>query len=72
MRYWITLSYPGQMRIGPENDGHLAKVFVGTGANYNTIRKKYEIVVSQGLKCALYPGQVGNVNLVGGYPRTEF
>ena len=31
MRYWIILS--GKIRIGPDNEGHLPKVFVDTGAN---------------------------------------
>ena len=69
MRYWVILSNLGQMRIGPENEGHLAKVFVDTGANCNTIsRTFYEIVVSQGLKCAFYPGPSKGVhiNLIGG------
>ena len=47
MRYWTILSNLGQMRIGPENEGHLAKEFIDTGANCNTIsRNFYEIVVS--------------------------
>ena len=47
MRYWIILSNLGQMRIGPENEGHLSKLFVDTGANSNKIsRKFFEIVVS--------------------------
>ena len=66
---WIIISNLGQLRIGPENERYLKKVFIYTGANCNTIsRKFYEIVVSQGLKCAFYPGpsKVININLVVG------
>ena len=33
MRYRVILSNLGQLRIGPENERHLAKVFVDSGAN---------------------------------------
>ena len=41
MRYWTILSNLGQMRIGPENEGHLAKEFIDTGANCNTISRNF-------------------------------
>ena len=64
MRYWVILSNLGQLRIGPENKGYLEKVFVDTGADCNTIsRKFYEIVVSQGLKRAFYPGPSKGVKI---------
>jgi len=69
MRYWVILSNLGQLRVRPVNEGHLANVFVDTGADCNTIsRKFYEILVVQGLKCAFYPGPTKglNINLVDG------
>ena len=66
MRYRVILSY---LRISSVNEGHPAKVFVDTGANCNTIsRKFYEILVAQGLKCAfpLVLRVSNNINLVGG------
>ena len=41
LRYWIIFSNLGQLRIGAHNEGHLAKIFVDTGANCNTIRRKF-------------------------------
>ena len=32
MRCWVILLNLVQARVGPENEGHLAKVFVDTGA----------------------------------------
>ena len=52
------------------NEGHLAKVFMDTGSNFNTIsRKFYEILVVQGLKCASYPGSIKDIriNLISGH-----
>jgi len=63
-RSWVILSNLEQARIDPENEGHPAKVFVDTGASCNTIsRKFYEIVVSQGLTCALYPEPSKGINI---------
>ena len=60
MRYWTILSNLEQARIGPEYEGHLAKVFVDIDTKCNTIwRKFYEVLVSQGLKCVFTLGQVG-------------
>ena len=57
IRYWFILSDLGQLRIGPHNEGHLAKIFVDTGANCNTIsRKFYSTLLDQGLKCSLIQG----------------
>jgi len=69
MRYWIILSDRGQLRIGPHNEGRLAKIFVDTGADCNTIsRKFYFTLLDQGLKCALIlgPSEGLSINLVGG------
>ena len=68
MRYWIILSNLVQVRIGAHNED-ISKIFVNTGANCNTIsRKFYLTLVDRGLKCALIPGpSVGLlINLVGG------
>ena len=47
MRFWVILSNLGQERIGVENEGRPVRVFVDTGANCNTIsRKFYETLVS--------------------------
>ena len=40
MRYWVILFNLEQERVGPDNEGHLAKLFVDTGANCNTISRK--------------------------------
>ena len=69
MRHWIILSNLGQIRLGSDNEGHLARIVVDTDANFNTItRKFYSILLDQGLKCAFYPGPPGgiDINLVGG------
>ena len=36
MRFWLILSNLGQERVGTGNEGHLVRVFVDTGANFNT------------------------------------
>ena len=41
MQYLVILSNLGQARVGPENDGHLVKVFVDTGANCDTSRENF-------------------------------
>ena len=57
MRHWIILKYLGQIRLGSDYEGHLARIFIDTGANCNTItRKFYSILLDQGLKYAFYPG----------------
>ena len=69
MRHWIILSNLGQIRLGSDNEGHLARIFIDTGANCNTItRKFYSTLLDQGLKCAFYPGILGGIDiyLVGG------
>ena len=72
MRHWIILSNLGQIRLGSDNEGHLASgIFIDTGVNCNTItRKFYSILLDQGLKCAIYPGPPGgiDINLVVGRP----
>jgi len=45
MRYWIILSNLGQVRICAHNEGHLAKIFVDTGANCNTISGKFYLTL---------------------------
>ena len=55
--------------MGSDYEGHLARIFIDTGANCNTItRKFYSIFLDQGLQCAFYPGPFGviEINLVGG------
>ena len=69
MRHWIILKNLGQIRLVSDFEGHLAKIYIDTGANCNTItRKYYSTLVEQGLKCAFYPGPSGGIeiNLVGG------
>jgi hypothetical protein len=69
MRYLNILSNLGHERIGVENEGHPVRVFVDTGANCNTIsRKFYETLVSQGLGCVFHlgPPKGFNINLVLG------
>ena len=69
MRHWILLKNLGQIRLGSNFEGHLAKIFIDTGENCNTItRKFYSTLVDQGLKCAFYPGPSGGIeiNLVVG------
>jgi len=69
MRHWIIFKNLGQIRLGSDYEGHLARIFIDTGANYNTItRKFYSILLDQGLKRAFYPGPPGGIeiNLVGG------
>ena len=69
MRHWIIFSNLSQIRFGSDNEGHLAQIFVDTGANCNTIsRKFYSTLLDQGLKCAFYPGPPGgiDINFVGG------
>jgi hypothetical protein len=59
----------GRIRVGPVNEGHLAKVFMDTGSNFNTIsREFYEILVVQGLQYAFYPGSIKGIgiNLISG------
>ena len=68
MRFWVILSNLGQESICAENEGHPVRVFVDTGANCNTIsRKFYETLVSQGLECVFHPDPTKgfNINLVG-------
>jgi len=66
MRHWIILLNLGQIRLGSDNEGHLERIVIDTGANCNTItRKFYSILLDQGLKCAFYPGDI-EINLVGG------
>ena len=68
MRFWVILSNLGQERIGVQNEGHPARVFVDTGANCNTIsRKFYKTLVSQGLECVFHAGPPKGftINLVG-------
>ena len=68
MRNRIILKNLGQMRLGSDFEGHLAKIFIDTGANCNTITIKfYSTLVDQGLKC-FYPGPSGGIeiNSVGG------
>ena len=69
MRHLIILSNLGRIRIGLNNEGHLARIFVDTGANCNTIRKFYlTLQDGQGLKRTFYPGPPRGIdmNLVGG------
>ena len=55
MRYWIILSNLGQVRIGDHNERHLSKIFVDTGANCNTIsRKFYRTLVDQRFEVCAY------------------
>ena len=64
MRFWVILSNLRQERV----EGHPVKVLVDTGANCNTIsRKFYETLVAQGLECIFHPGPTKgfNINLVG-------
>ena len=52
-----------------QREGHLAQIFVDTGANCNIIsRKFYSTLQDQGLKCHLYPDppECTDINLVGG------
>ena len=68
MRFWVILSNLGHERTGVQNEGHPARVFVDTGANCNTIsRKFYETLVSQGLECVFHAGPPKGItiNLVG-------
>ena len=69
MRHWIILPNLGRIRLGSDNEEHLARIFIGTGANCYTItRKFYSILLDQGLKYAFYPGPPGgiDIDLVGG------
>ena len=60
MRHWIILKNLGKIRLGSDFEGHLAKNFIDTGANCNTItRQFYSTLVGQGLNCAFYPGPSG-------------
>ena len=55
--------------MGSDNEGNLARIFIDTGANCNTIRRKFcSTLLDQGLKCAFHPGPREGIdmNLVGG------
>ena len=65
MRHCIIKSNLGQIRIGSDNEVDLARIFVDTGANCNTISRKYSTLLDQGPKCRFYPGGI-DINLVGG------
>ena len=70
MIYWILLSNLGQVRIGEHNEEHLAKIFLDTGANCNTISRTIsQSLVDQALKRAFSsdPSKVLSINLVGGH-----
>jgi len=70
MRHLSILSNLGEIRLGSDNEGHLARIFIDIGANCNTItRKFYSTLLDQGLKCAFYPGPPGgiDVDLVGSH-----
>ena len=41
MRHWIILSNLGQIRLSSDNEGHLARIFIDSGANCNTITRKF-------------------------------
>ena len=67
MTFWIMLSNLRQKTVGLD-EGRSIKVFVDTGADCNTIsRKFYKILVAQGLECVFHPGLTEgfNINLVG-------
>ena len=69
MRHWIILSNLGRIRLGSYNEGHLARIFIDTGANCNTItRKFYSALLDQDLKSALYSGPPGGIyiDFIGG------
>ena len=67
MRHWIILSNLGQIRLGSDNERHLARIFVDNGANCYTIsRKFYSKLLDQGLKYLLSWSSWRYINLVGG------
>ena len=64
MRHWIILSNLSQIKLGLDYEGHLARIFVYTGANCNTIcRKFYSTLLGQRLKYAFYPGPPGGIDI---------
>ena len=68
MRHWIIFKNLGKVKLGSDYEGHLARIFIDTCANCNSItRRFYSILLDQGLKCAFYPGPSGvEIDLVCG------